>query len=353
MRQGIKRLLWTLPSYGFAMLVLWVGVWASVVDSPDALIVSLYSLFGLVLFYGLLRTGVGLRYKEPTLALPHVLFSITTVALSYVIIETARPMALQWLCLILMFDMRRLTARQSQMAAFFGLALTCVAVVVGHQMAWTDVEPMAEWINGSIAAVSVPVLLVVARTGYRLRQQLFRQRAQLAETLTQVQHLSIRDGLTGAFNRAHAQGQLEEESRRQQRHRRPFCLALLDIDHFKRVNDDHGHAVGDAVLKACVSCIQQSVSNAHPLARWGGEEFLLLMPENDLENAMRVLAHVRHTVDSHDWGLVSPGLSVSFSAGVCQHDGVSPLHATLERADKALYQAKTQGRHRVMASPLS
>jgi diguanylate cyclase (GGDEF)-like protein len=111
--------------------------------------------------------------------------------------------------------------------------------------------------------------------------------------------------------------------------------------------------VGDAVLKAFVSCIQQSVSNAHPLARWGGEEFLLLMPENDLENAMRVLAHVRHTVDSHDWGLVSPGLSVSFSAGVCQHDGVSPLHATLERADKALYQAKTQGRHRVMASPLS
>jgi len=352
-RQGIKRLLWTLPSYAFAMMVLWVGQWAGVVDLHDALVVSLYSLLGLVVFYGLIRSGLSLRTKEPTLALPHVLFSITTVALSYVIIEVARPMALQWLCLILMFDMRRLTARQSMGAAFFGLSLTTAAVLVSHQMGWTTVEPMAEWINGSIAAVSVPVLLVVARTGYRLRHQMFKQREQLAETLSEVQRLSIRDGLTGAFNRAHAQGQLEEEARRQQRHRRPFSLALLDIDHFKRVNDTHGHAVGDAVLKACVALIQQAVSSVQPLARWGGEEFLLLMPECDLDSAMRVLAHVQQAVDSHDWGLVSPGLSVSFSAGVCQHDGLSSLSITLERADLALYQAKAQGRHRVMAAPLS
>jgi len=353
MRQGIKRLLWTLPSYAFAMVVLWVGEWAGVVGLRDALVVSLYSLFGLLLFYGLIRSGLSLRAKEPTLALPHVLFSITTVALSYVIIEVARPMALQWLCLILMFDMRRLTARESMAAAFFGLALTTAAVLSAHEMGWTTVDPMAEWINGSIAAVSVPVLLVVARTGYRLRQQMFRQREQLAETLSEVQRLSIRDGLTGAFNRAHAQSQLEEEARRQQRHRRPFSLALLDIDHFKRVNDDHGHAVGDAVLKAFVALIQQAVSSVQPLARWGGEEFLLLLPESDLESAVRVMAAVQQAVDSHDWGMVSPGLSVSFSAGVCQHDGTSPLHSTLERADQALYQAKAQGRHRVVAAPLS
>jgi diguanylate cyclase (GGDEF)-like protein len=352
-RHGIKRLLWTLPSYAFAMMVLWVGEWAGVVDLQDAWMVSLYSLFGLVLFYGLIRSGLSLRAKEPTLALPHVLFSITTVTLSYVTIEAARPMALQWLCLILLFDMRRLTSRQSMAAAFFGLSLTSAAVLVAHQMGWTTVEPMAEWINGSIAAVSVPVLLVVARTGYRLRHQMFKQREQLAETLSEVQRLSIRDGLTGAFNRAHAQGQLEEEARRQQRHHRPFCMALLDIDHFKRVNDDHGHAVGDSVLKAFVAVIQQSVSNAQALARWGGEEFLLLMPECDLDSATRVLALVQQAVDSHDWGMVSPGLSVSFSAGVCQHDGISSLSITLERADLALYQAKAQGRHRVMAAPLS
>ena len=344
-RQGVKRLLWTLPSYAFAMLVLWVGVWAGVIDAHDALGVSLYSLFGLGLFFGLVRAGVGLRTKEPTLALPHVLFSISTVALSYLTIETARPMALQWLCLILMFDMRRLTARQSLFAAFFGIALTAIAVGLGHQLGWTQVEPMAEWINGSIAAVSVPVLLVVARTGSRLRQQMFRQREQLADTLAQVQRLSIRDGLTGAFNRAHAQSQLEEEARRQQRHHRAFCLALLDIDHFKRVNDDHGHAVGDAVLKAFVGCVQQALSNAQPLARWGGEEFLLLLPECDLDGAMHLMATVQQAVDEHDWGMVSPGLSVSFSAGVCQHDGAAPLHATLERADQALYQAKASGRN--------
>jgi diguanylate cyclase (GGDEF)-like protein len=352
-RQGVKRLLWTLPSYAFAMMVLWVGEWAGVVDLHDATVVSLYSLFGWLLFYGLIRSGLSLRTQEPTLAMPHVLFSITTVALSYVTIEVARPMALQWLCLILMFDMRRLTARQSMAAAFFGLGLTSVAVLVAHQMHWTTVDPMAEWINGSIAAVSVPVLLVVARTGYRLRQQMFRQREQLAETLSEVQRLSIRDGLTGAFNRAHAQSQLEEEARRQLRHRRPFSLALLDIDHFKRVNDEHGHAVGDAVLKAFVARVQQAVSNVQPLARWGGEEFLLLLPESDLESAMVVMAAVQQSVDTHDWGMVSPGLSVSFSAGVCQHEDTSPLHSTLERADQALYEAKAQGRHRVVAASLS
>jgi diguanylate cyclase (GGDEF)-like protein len=351
-RQGVKRLMWTLPSYAFASTVLWVGVWAGLIDLHDAAIVNGYNLMGLILFYALLRGGLGLRLKEPTLALPHVLFSITAVALSYVLIENARAMALQWLCLILMFDMRRLTSRQSQMAAVFGLGLTFAAVAIGHRLGWSSVQVQAEAINGVMAAVSVPVLLVVARTGYRLRQQMFRQREQLADTLAEVQRLSIRDGLTGAFNRAHAQGQLEEEGRRQQRHSRPFCLAMLDSDHFKRVNDEHGHAVGDAVLKAFVSRVQQAVSDAQPLARWGGEEFLLLLPECELSAAMAIMAQVQQAVDGHDWGLVSPGLSVSFSAGVSQHDGLSPLQTTLERADQALYRAKAQGRHQVVAAPL-
>ena len=125
---------------------------------------------------------------------------------------------------------------------------------------------------------------------------------------------------------------------------------VLDIDFFKRVNDQHGHAIGDVVLREVSRLAQGAIGPTHALARWGGEEFLLLMPETPLSAALDTLEAVRRAISGHNWGQHARGLRVTLSAGACEHDNGLNLSPTLERADRALYQAKHGGRDQVMAA---
>jgi diguanylate cyclase (GGDEF)-like protein len=207
----------------------------------------------------------------------------------------------------------------------------------------------AEFVNVAMASVTLCVLLVVTHIGQSISQHRKAQKLELERTVAKLNALSVRDGLTQLYNRRHFQTLLDEEVRRSQRSRRPFCIAILDIDFFKRVNDQHGHTVGDVVLREVSRLAQNALGPTHALARWGGEEFLLLMPETLLPAAMDSVQAVGRAVREHDWASRAPGLSVTLSAGVCQHDNGPNLTPTLEMADRALYRAKHGGRDQIMA----
>ena len=126
------------------------------------------------------------------------------------------------------------------------------------------------------------------------------------------------------------------------------CLVLVDVDHFKEVNDAHGHPVGDAVLREVADVLSRSVRAVDRVARWGGEEFLLALPGASGELGAEAAARVRRRVQDHDWHAVAPGLRLTVSAGVaCGPAG--DLEAVLERADEAMYAAKRGGRNRVVS----
>lgn len=129
----------------------------------------------------------------------------------------------------------------------------------------------------------------------------------------------------------------------------PLCLVVLDIDHFKAVNDRHGHRVGDAVLVAVAELLQRLSRPHDVLARIGGEEFLLLLPATEVDTACTHVEHLRRCVQGHDWAAVAPGLAVTLSAGVAP---TPPLEwpALFDRADRALYRAKQAGRNRVVVA---
>ena len=136
--------------------------------------------------------------------------------------------------------------------------------------------------------------------------------------------------------------------KRQSRKGGVFSVAILDIDHFKRINDRHGHAVGDAVLRDFSKRLRRAIRECDVVARWGGEEFLVLMPGTGRPQALLALERMRAKVVKHDWSQHAPGLAVRFSAGVAQHTGAELLNRTLEQADLALYQAKSAGRDRAV-----
>ena len=153
--------------------------------------------------------------------------------------------------------------------------------------------------------------------------------------------------MTGLANRRHVQDLLAEEVKRHRRLGQPLCVALLDLDHFKRINDLHGHQAGDDALRHFARTAREALREIDVLARWGGEEFLLMMPSTTPEQALTGLERLRQRLAQHPHPPSLPGLVITCSAGVALHQVPATIEQTIDWADKALYRAKAEGRDRV------
>ena len=171
---------------------------------------------------------------------------------------------------------------------------------------------------------------------------------ELTDELSRVRMLSLTDELTGLANRRAFVRRLEDEVARVQRYGFPLSFALMDLDHFKSINDEFGHAAGDEVLRVYAKNILSVFRHHDMVARYGGEEFAVLLPNTDADGAIRALNKVRRRAAETRWqsnGTVSQ--VPSFSAGVSLFKPGESASAFIERADKALYRAKRLGRDRI------
>jgi two-component system cell cycle response regulator len=168
------------------------------------------------------------------------------------------------------------------------------------------------------------------------------QQKQLESNLREM---AINDPLTGCFNRGHFLECAGKQFRQAQRYHRPLSVVLLDLDHFKRINDEYGHATGDRVLKRIVSACLASLRRSDIFARYGGEEFVVMMPETEASDALLVAERLREAIS----GQFFQGASVTASIGVAWLDPEEEvdLDRLLDRADQAKYRSKELGRDRV------
>ncbi|WP_035013102.1 GGDEF domain-containing protein, partial [Enterovibrio norvegicus] len=156
------------------------------------------------------------------------------------------------------------------------------------------------------------------------------------------------DPLTKVYNRAALDDRLEHEYRCWIRYETPFCLAMIDIDHFKSVNDQYGHLVGDKVLKVVARTIHQCLRDTDFIARFGGEEFVVLLPDADEETRKTLLTKVRETVAKLPFKFKDSRLTVTVSIGASMFRENDNTVEVLERADNALYNAKHNGRNKLV-----
>ncbi len=175
---------------------------------------------------------------------------------------------------------------------------------------------------------------------------------ELVATKEALRVQAMRDALTGTYNRGETLRRLEEETERTRRERKPLSLIMMDIDHFKKINDTHGHLVGDAVLKETVRRVQSVVRSYDVVGRFGGEEFLVILPNADGEIAVRVAERIRAAVASRPVIDGAVSVTVTLSAGVATAEAVQAVDALIQSADEALYQAKRTGRNRVCRAPV-
>jgi diguanylate cyclase (GGDEF)-like protein len=165
----------------------------------------------------------------------------------------------------------------------------------------------------------------------------------------QMQELSIRDGLTGLYNRRYLDEQMRQLFAVAERYDWPLAVAIADIDGFKRINDTFSHQVGDLVLRAIGQIMHEQTRNADVLARFGGEEFVLLLPETSLEEAVQCCERIRVEVMQFDWRQIHADLQVTISFGVALNRGYTNVEEQLRAADERLYAAKRAGKNRVVA----
>ncbi len=185
-----------------------------------------------------------------------------------------------------------------------------------------------------------------------LRDELHDKNRQMGDLLARVEYLAVTDPLTGLFNRRRVESVLEVEWKAVKRYGRELSCFVLDVDHFKTINDEHGHRVGDVVLKTIADIVRSCVREVDTVARWGGEEFLAILPQTGLEGAGVVAERVLERIRGRRFEEL-PGRQVTASAGVAAagggHDNPDKL---VNAADFALLQAKAGGRDRVeLAAP--
>jgi diguanylate cyclase len=294
-------------------------------------------------------SGWNLRFRDPSLTAPLVLAGVT-VQLGLVVLapQVAFPFIVN-IFTVFAFGAIWMSLRAS--IAVWALTLAACGAVLWALGARTAVpaespaEVVLTWLCFSLILGRCLLLSVYANA---LRAKVAEGRRRLAASLEQVQELVHYDELTRTLNRRSLIGRLEQEIGRARRSGAPFSVAMLDLDHFKAINDTYGHAVGDEVLRQFTATVSATMRETDVFGRYGGEEFLLLLLVSDPRASLAPLERIRLAVALHDWEAVVPGLALTTSIGVAGLLPEETVAQLLRRADEALYEAKAAGRNRVV-----
>jgi diguanylate cyclase (GGDEF)-like protein len=347
-----RRLAWAgAIAASYALDALFLGLFALAAVVPGALAASYAAAAAAVCGLTVLayHRGWTLGAGGAELAEPQI---VAALALQLAVVWAAPQLAFPWLrniFTVFAFGMISLSVRESLVVwllvvAGGGAVLYARAPELGIPLA-TPGQLALVWLF--FAAILARFVMLSVYAG-ALRARLRDSRRRLAATLDQVQRLISHDELTRTLNRRSLVERLGEEKSRCERSGASFSVALMDLDHFKNVNDTHGHAAGDEVLRGFADAVHEAMRQTDVFGRYGGEEFLLILTGSSTEAARDAAERIRAAVDSRDWSSAAPGLSVTVSVGITSFRKGDTIEQLLKRADNALYQAKRSGRNRIV-----
>jgi diguanylate cyclase (GGDEF)-like protein len=303
-----------------------------------------------VTFLVLSETHVNDRFKD------HYLTSLQNVAgsaVELIWLYLAPEVGYFFLCIMFIvmgFGALRMTSRQAAMA------WTLLAAGIAFVFLLTDKPigmPMDGYFQRAVTMLALVITIgrfsFVGLYGSMMRETLYKSSNDLKQAYARIEELAQFDELTGALNRRMIMLALDQEMARAQRNGASCSVALIDLDHFKRVNDEYGHPVGDEALRTFAITVFANIRSVDKLGRYGGEEFLLVLPDTEPGAAQRMLERLRSIIADLDWTAMSSGMTVTMSAGVTALGAGDSADAALARADAALYRAKAAGRNRIIS----
>ena len=353
LRAGRRRQMYVaqIVSYSLGGLVLLIYAWAGTVPIT---IPSSYFLCGLTLtgfFAALSETNVNDRFEDHYLTIFQIACNVA-LQLGFLVAAPEIGFAfLSVLFLVFGFGALRMTSWQAAIA----WTLTTLGLVPIFLFTNIPIELPVSTPLERLAAMLAFVLTIgqcafVGLYGSSMRKMLLRRGIELKAANKRIEELAELDELTGASNRRCIMRMLDEEIGRARRTGAPCSIALIDLDWFKRINDAYGHPTGDEVLRTFAITMFANIRPIDKFGRYGGEEFLLILPDAPPHGACRMLDRLRAIIADLDWSAFSPGMRVTISAGVATFRADENPDAFLARADSALYTAKAQGRNRIASA---
>ena len=351
-RRTSRRRIWRLVTASYAVDVALVALFAAAgtvrwyVPAAYAAAAALVS----ATFYLMFRRPVSDADKADRYrTVPQMAAASAIQLAALALVPELAPLFLNVLFIVFAFAALRLTARQATVAAAsVGVGLALVMTLVWDRVAIPNATPLEATILTLCYALTLVRCVVVGLYGSWLRDQLQKSNEQLAFFSERIDRMAHHDELTGAMNRRAIRSRLEDAAALATRGLDTLCVALMDIDRFKSINDRFGHAKGDEVLKEFVAILERETRATDAFGRYGGEEFLYVLSCAGADDAHRAMERMREAITTHDWARIADGLVVTVSIGIAAFHPAQSVADLILQADNALYEAKRQGRDRVV-----
>jgi diguanylate cyclase (GGDEF)-like protein len=351
-RRGRLRTTWFV-AVDYAVNVLILFGFASVGTVPYNVpirVAAVAVVFNAIFISGIM-SGFTQRFLDPSITALQVFAACGINLLALLLAPQIAYMAVVNLFVLLAYGSLQFSLRAYFFAwLILSLLLGLELRIVGAHVDIAAASGIEQWFFWLVVSTALGRFLAVNAEVSRLRAGLHERNRELALMAARLADLASRDELTGLWNRREFMRLLQDEKKRVERRGGRFCVALIDADHFKQVNDRFGHLAGDAVLQELAQVFDRTRRMTDTLARYGGEEFILLLLDADTEAALHALERTRIGVERHDWERVAADLRMTISIGVAAWQAGEDVGQTINRADAALYDAKDAGRNCVQVA---
>jgi diguanylate cyclase len=329
-----------------ALLALYAHAGATTFATP--IVYAAVGVTSMLVFLVLSETGFNDRFADHYLTLAQG-FCASTIMLGGVYLAPEVGLAFCFIFfLVFGFATLRTTAWQAATIWTYATIGLAAAILLADRPIGLPTESWAERVATLLLLiVSLGRCISMGLFSIAMREALYKRSKELKSAYERIEELAQLDELTGALNRRFVMKELDDELLRCMRSNQPCAVALIDLDWFKKINDTFGHPAGDEALRTFAITIFANIRGIDKFGRYGGEEFLLVMPDTPQDVANRTLNRLREMIAGLDWAAISPSMTVTLSAGVTSVRANDTTDTVLSRADRALYHAKERGRNRV------
>ena len=351
-RRHTLRVLSTLQLYAVSVGIQLHSAYLGLLDWHIVELLTLCCLATFIPMFAMVRSGWSQRFKDPVLTFPHALIGNAGCVLAFSLLGEHRSNVMILIGLTIVASMFRLKPARVLLLGLLSVGMLAVSSLI---LSWHDpahYPATKTWAMLVVGGSTLLMLSIVAKWISDIGVRLGRQTRELAEAVRTVEQMATTDVLTGLLNRRVITDLAESELKQIERSGSPLCVAVIDLDHFKDINDRFGHHAGDTALKGFAQCTAPQLRQVDKLGRWGGEEFLLLLPQLSQTEAWTALERLRKTVETQifqDHAL----MQLTFSAGIAQALPGETLEQLVDRADQAVYEAKRTGRNRCVIANLA
>ena len=342
----------TMLAGGIGLSALVLDIFAArsgLMNGHQVAILAEVSVVGIITFYLIIRSGINARFgRMSSLTYPQQIFAMIVMVWTFTIAGPIRGAVIGLLVLIIMFGVFMFRPRATIGLAVLALLMLAAAMIGLNRVNASQFPLIVSAYQLGYAALAILPVCVLSSQIHSLQSALRARSQALEQAVEQIQRLAENDDLTNLLNRRAMVRAIKRELIPRYPAPGAICLALIDIDLFKSINDRFGHHVGDDVLRTFAAVTKTTLRAGDIFSRWGGEEFLLMLPDASIHHGLECLNRIRQVLAATSFDAIAPGLRVTISVGVTDLHPDDTLEMAVERADQAMYRAKQSGRDQVV-----